>query len=56
MLSFQKKCGTVRNNKLSTSNFHAARGACDTYTMNLKIYFKVRIWIIVINTVNMEDF
>ena len=57
MLSFQKKnAGQRATTSFQPAIFARARRAHDTYTMNLKIHFKVMVWITVISTVNMEDF
>ena len=59
ILSFQKKkknAGQRATMSFQPAIFtHVAR-ARDTYTMNLKIHFKVMVWIKVISTVNREDF
>ena len=58
MLSFQKKnAGQRATTSFQPAIFARARRARDTYTLNLKIHFKVMVWITVISTViNMEDF
>ena len=57
MLSFQKKnAGQRATTSFQPAIFARAGRARDTYTMNLKIHFKVMVWITVISTVNMEDF
>ena len=52
----KKNAGQRATTSFQPAIFTRVWGARDTYTMNLKIHFKVMVWITVISTVNREDF